>query len=278
MHTDSDPQYRGEIFSLIRKFIIRLRGCLSSCLKSTSLDDGSQLANQHTAANDLYAVGYSNTAGDHIEFLRWYVGFLELELQPTMSYQRHISALKTLVLLLQTGLDNRIGHAHLSRLGQDQTSWNCSIEIFRPSLFRLLGDLLINPFDDVRAAASTLLNMFPRTHIRTSLENDGEKYISDGRYSHSRLQLIKALERAERVARGTSRADHADAVARLYHILFDLASSNTTLDSSGNWYELKQTIVERLLSTLEGNLYSTDGSFQNAIRETSVHGYISALR
>ncbi|EGC46735.1 HEAT repeat protein [Histoplasma capsulatum var. duboisii H88] len=278
MHTDSDPQYRGEIFSLIRKFIIRLRGSLSSCLKSTSLDDGSQLANQRTAANDLYAVGYSNTAGDHIEFLRWYVGFLELELQPTMSYQRHISALKTLVLLLQTGLDNRIGHVHLSRLGQDQTSWNCSIEIFRPSLFRLLGDLLINPFDDVRATASALLNMFPRTHIRTSLENDREKYIPDGRYSHSRLQLVKALERAERVASGTSRADHADAVARLYHILFDLASSNTTLDSSGSWYELKQTIVERLLSTLEENLYSTDGSFQNAIRETSVHGYISALR
>ncbi|KKZ68139.1 hypothetical protein EMCG_06196 [[Emmonsia] crescens] len=278
MHTDSDPQYRGEVFSLIRKLIIRLRGGLSSCRKMTNLTDGSRPANPNTTAENLPVAKHDNTADAHVQFLRWYVDFLELELQPTMSYQRHISALKTFVLLLQAGLDSRIDSVHLSRLGHDQTSWGCSIEIFRPTLFRAIGDLLINPFDDVRATALMLLNMFPRTHIQTTPANDGEEYILEGRYSHSRLQLVKALERAERVASRTSRADHADAVARLYHVLFDLASCSKSPDTGRNWYEQKQSIVESLLTTLEENLYSTDGSFQNAIRETSVHGYISALR
>ncbi|KLJ08624.1 hypothetical protein EMPG_15944 [Blastomyces silverae] len=277
MHTDSDPQYRGEVFSLIRKLIIRLRGGLSSCRKMANLADGSRPTNQNTPADDMPGAKHANIADAHVQFLRWYVNFLELELQPTMSYQRHISALKTLVLLSQAGLDSRIDPTHLSRLGQDQTSWDCSIEIFRPSLFRLMGDLLINPFDDVRATALMLLNMFPRTHIQSALDNDGQEYIIEGRDSPLRVQLVTALERAERVASRTSRADHADAVARLYHILFDLASCGKSPDTGRNWYERKQTIVERLLTTLEENLYSTDGSFQNAIRETSVHGYISAL-
>ncbi|OJD28299.1 hypothetical protein ACJ73_00294 [Blastomyces percursus] len=278
MHTDSDPQYRGEVFSLVRKLIIRLRGGLFSYRKMANLADGSQPTNQNTVADDMPGAKHANIADAHVQFLRWYVDFLELELQPTMSYQRHISALKTLVLLSQAGLDSRIDPIHLSRLGQDQTSWDCSIEIFRPSLFRLMGDLLVNPFDDVRATALMLLKMFPRTHIQLTLGNDRQEYIIEGRDSPLRLQLVKALERAECVASRTSRADHADAVARLYHILFDLASCSKSPDIGRNWYAQKQTIVERLLTTLEQNLYLTDGSFQKSIRETSVHGYISALR
>ncbi|KAL2364309.1 hypothetical protein RJZ56_002740 [Blastomyces dermatitidis] len=280
MHTDSDPQYRGEVFSLIRKLIIRLRGGLSSCRKMANLAYGSQSTNQNTPGDDMPGAKHANVADAHVQFLRWYVDFLELELQPTMSYQRHISALKTLVLLSQAGLDSRIDPIHLSRLGQDQMSWDCSIEIFRPSLFRLMGDLLINPFDDVRSTTLMLLNMFPRAHIQSTLDNGGQEYIIKGRDSPLRLQLVKALERAERVASRTSRADHADAVARLYHIIFDLAScsKSKSSDTGGNWYEQKQTIVERLVTILEETLYSTDGSFQIAIRETSVHGYISALR
>ncbi|OJD11200.1 hypothetical protein AJ78_07986 [Emergomyces pasteurianus Ep9510] len=278
MHTDSDPQYRGEVFSLIRRLIIRLRGGLSTCRKMACMADGSQHTNPNITTEDLPGAKHDNVADAHVQFLQWYVDFLELELLPTMSYQRHISALKILVLLLEAGLDSRIDPAHLSRLGHDQTSWDCSIEIFRPNLLRALGDLLINPFDDVRATALMVLNMFPRTYIQT-VPGDGEaKDISEEKHSNSRLQLAKALERAERVASRSSRADHADAVARLYKILFDMASCSDSLGNGAKWYEHKHRIVEILLTTLEENIYSTDVSFQNAIRETPVHGQISALR
>ncbi|ODH48059.1 hypothetical protein GX48_05824 [Paracoccidioides brasiliensis] len=277
MHTDSDPQYRGEVYSLIRKLIIRLCGGLSGSRKTAGSEDGSHAVNDHTTEEDSQRTKHAIAAISHVQFLQWYVDFLELELQPTMSYQRHISALKTLALVLQSGLDKRIDPVYLSRLGQDQTLWNCNIEIFRPSLFRVIGDLLINPYDDVRSSALILLNMFPRTHIQTCPANDEECFLG-GKYSHSRRQLVKALQRAENVASRTSRADHADAVARLYHILFDLADFNKFLDTGKTWYEHKQGIVEALLTTLEKHLYSNDGLFQNAIRETSLHGYISALR
>ncbi|PGH15198.1 hypothetical protein AJ79_02563 [Helicocarpus griseus UAMH5409] len=262
MHTDSDPQYRGEVFSLIRKLLIRLRGGLAVCRR---------IANTGDAAR-------GNAAEAHVQFLRWYVDFLESELEPTMSYRRHISALKMLALLLQSGLDKRIDPVHLSKLGQDQTTWDCNVEIFRPTLFRVIGDLLINPFEDIRAMALMLLAMFPRSHIQTSPANDEEKYVLGAEYSHSRFQLVKALERAERIASRTSRADHADAVARLYHVLFDLADCSKSPGPAQSWYEHKQGIVESLITTLEGSLNSNHTSFQNAIRETSVHGYISALR
>ncbi|OAX82401.1 hypothetical protein ACJ72_03247 [Emergomyces africanus] len=278
MHTDSDPQYRGEVSSLIRKLIIRLRGGLSTCRKMTYTADGSRYINPNITTEDLPVGKHGNAADAHVQFLHWYVDFLELELRPTMSYQRHISALKTLVLLLEAGLDSRIDPAHLSRLGQDQTSWDYGIKIFRPTLFRVIGDLLMNPFDDVRATALMLLNMFPRTCIETAPAHESEQAVSQEQHLHSQAQLVNALERAECVASRTSRADHADAVARLYKILFDLASCSNSPGNGAKSYDHKHRIVENILTTLEKNLCSTTVSFQNAIRETSVHGHITALR
>src|SRR5262249_7872526 len=139
IHADSDPQSRGEILGLMRRLIIRLRGALSAINKLRNVKHDMQgLPNR-----------ISDGCGeilDHKRFLRWYIDFLETELHPSASYQHHISALRALILVVQSGLDARIDPANLSPIGQDQISWTCSIEIFRPSLFRVLGDLLIDPF------------------------------------------------------------------------------------------------------------------------------------
>ncbi|KAK2802062.1 hypothetical protein FQN51_004972 [Onygenales sp. PD_10] len=267
MHTDSDPQYRGEVYSLIRKLIIRLRGGISVCRR---VENTARSTGDNTSPRPSSNATPGCSAENQVMFLRWYVDFLELEIQQGLSYQRHIMALKALVLLLQSGLDGRIDSAHLSRLGQDQTSWDCSVEICRPTLFRLLGDLLMNAFDDVRSTALMILDMFPRDCIRI---------MSDDVKATSPLsQLVIALERAEVVASRTSRADHADAVARLYHLLFNLADSGESRSQGVEWFEHKQGIVTQLLEKLESNLRSLGGAFQAALRETPLHGYISALR
>lgn len=247
IHSDSDPQYRGSIISLMRKLLIRLRSSLGTLTRP-----GSQKKAEVTEQ--------SGTVDDHLNFIRWYVAFLESELHPAASYQRHISSLKMLALLLQSGLDSRIDQDALSKMGLDEVSWPCNIDIFQPSLFCLVADLLADPFDDVRESSLFLIKLCPQSLLQVPGEQDKQPF----------RQLVNACHRAESMAASTSRADHADAVARLFQCIFDLAE----MEPSSDPYMQKAQIVDILLHRLE----SGDPSFDRAMRDIAFHGYIAALR
>jgi hypothetical protein len=90
--------------------------------------------------------------------------------------------------------------------------------------------------------------------------------------------FVNALSRAEDMASRTGRADHADTVARLYHILFDLAAVGASEDRQAAWYQHKHDIVGTLLIKLEGCISSSDKAFHTALRNTPLHGHLCALR
>lgn len=259
IHPDPDSRTRGEILGLVRKLVIRLRGGMSVSQKTI----------KRTDTIDRNAIV---TVEDQHSFLQWYVGFLQSELRPTASYQRHISALKALDLLLRSGMDKRIQATNLSKLGQDQVPWVRSTEIFSPSLFKALVDLFIDPFDEVRETSLSILSLFPAEFIRSTQICTG----NNSELSFS-FQLSQALSRAEELASCTSRADHADTVARLLLLLFTVAD-NEEKTRIHKWYQNKSGIMETILSKLEQKLSGSKGLFSATMRDQPFHGYISALR
>ncbi|KAL1953304.1 hypothetical protein VTO42DRAFT_3034 [Malbranchea cinnamomea] len=246
IHADNDPHSRGEFLSLLRRLLIRLRGGSNLRLSEAEIEKN------HSEAR---------------AFLSWYMDFLESELHPCASYQTHITALKVLILFLQSGLDSRLNPAHLSRIGQEQQYWHFHLDVFRPSLLRAAGDLLSDPFDDVRSSAFALLRLFPVEFLTCSrVQACGGIDLAQQTGPTSRFWIT--LKRAEDTAARTGRADHADTVARLYHILFDLA------DSPSDRFNL----VDGLLAKLEQHVSSSDETLRTALRSTPVHGHIAALR
>ena len=103
-HAESDSKFRGEFLSVMRKVLRRLDNALSRMLhrpmESTQTND-SIITSWDNQFDDQYRKG---NAAIHLSFVRWYIGYLEQELQPTASYQRHIIALKILQIMRKSSL------------------------------------------------------------------------------------------------------------------------------------------------------------------------------
>ncbi|OAL72619.1 hypothetical protein A7D00_3621 [Trichophyton violaceum] len=256
IHAEADAHVRSELVSLIRKFTVRLRGGSSTC----SLAPGENATEQGSAHLDAQS------------FVSWYIDFLQSELRPNASYQTHILALKALATIIQSGLDPRIDPAKLSKIGSDQRNWPFSRDIFTLSLFRALGDLLTNPYEEIRMTSLTLLGLFPASFLRPQNIADTD---SGRTRRHPYSQLLDSLARAEEMAGQTSRADHADGVARIYHFLFDLADTGRCSGQKIIVYDYKYDIVDSILTKLEK---VTSLSDITTLRNTPIHGHLSALR
>ena len=246
MHADTDSQSRGEILSLIRKLMVRIRGA--------------QACHENSIETEL-----SETQA----FLIAYVKFLESEMRSSASYQRRITALRSLYVVLNTGVDPRVNRAGAVKVDREQAPWRYNLDILSPKLFRLLLNLLLDPFNDVREISQSILELFPHELLVASV------YRSEESYSIYSPHLIDVLSRAEALAGRTRRADHADAVARLYHVIFSLSHRGS---SEHHWHVSKAGVAEAILEKLEGRLTHAGGFFNPSMRDAPIHGHVSALR
>jgi hypothetical protein len=263
MHAESDSFSRGEIISLLRKLIVRLKGGILGDQDGSSQEELSTNKNQQTKSVRSVSETHAH--------LRAYIDLLKADMRPTASYPRHIMALKTMNLFLQSGLDSRVNLTKRAKMEEDKVRWKFNIEIFEPGLLRLLVDLLLDPFEEVRATSLTILNLAPPDMLL------GDTLQSADRSSARPLRLTNALTKAEQLASNTSRADHADTVARLYHIIF-CAAAETHSEGDSQWWETKQGVVDLLLKKLEGKVSNPGGLFTTSMRDAPLHGYVSALR
>ncbi|RHZ58954.1 THADA/TRM732 family protein [Aspergillus thermomutatus] len=263
MHAESDSYSRGEIISLIRKLIVRLKGGILDNQNVSSQEKLSTNRNQQTKS--------ARSDSETRACLKAYIGFLKADMRPTASYPRHIMALKTMNLFLQSGLDSRVNLTKRAKMEEDKVRWKFNVEILEPGLLRLLVDLLLDPFEEVRATSLSILNLVPRDMLLGGLLQ------SAGQSSVMPLRLTDALTKAEQLASNTSRADHADTVARLYHIIF-CAAAETHSEGDSQWWETKKGVVDLLLKKLEGKVSNPGGLFTTSMRDAPLHGYVSALR
>ncbi|KAL4803456.1 putative death-receptor fusion protein-domain-containing protein [Aspergillus unguis] len=257
LHAESDPCTRGEILSMVRGLIVRLKGGI--------LADIENPVEPRTTQSKKQPIIYIRDDKETQSCLETYLNFLTADLRTTASYHQHIMALRTLYLVIESGLDERYIGALSSKPEQLQVRWKFHIEIFGPKLMRLLVDLLMDPYDEVRIAALNLLKLFPTPVLLKTAGSDETK-----------PELLSALTKAEVLASNTSRADHADTVALLYNLIFYTADAK---DPKGtDWWKTKLGVVEMILTKLEGKLSSSEGLFNSSLRDAPLHGYLSALR
>ena len=309
-HPETDTGVRFDFMNIVRTLVQRLRGAvaqLSRVLQRVIFQtqhetlEISELRSKHVASE--FDLDTQYVMDQHMTFLNWYIRFLSSELQPTASYQRHITALKTLTTFLQSGLDIGVPQGYLTRYAQGDGKWAVNIRVFQPYLLRLLFDLSMDSFDDVREAAVLVLKMngsgalADLQHGKRSRPLQNLQELSPTRQARSgqsadwfrqerrvgSLDLRIVLSRAQKTLHATGRADHADGVARLYEILSE-ACVRRTLEASGAalsenwWWSSTSSIVDRILIALEDGLLLAKNNLRLAVASAPIHGHLAALR
>ncbi|KAJ5835407.1 Armadillo-like helical [Penicillium robsamsonii] len=261
MHAESDAHTRGEVLSLTRKFFVRLRG---------GIVKDEDVAEKTEKTLNKSAQGQVRNESETKEFLKDYLKLLGTDLRLAASYPRHITALKALKLLLDSGLDPRL-EVKLQK-SEMENLWKVQVEVFDAHLLRLLIDLLLDPFEEVRQTSLSILSLCPREILLNGLHNKTDQESAVG------MRLTDAITRAESLASNTSRADHADTVARLYHIIFSAALPANSGQPASDWWTTKASVVDTILKKLEERLLNSKTLFNSVMREAPLHGYTSGLR
>lgn len=199
----------------------------------------------------------------HESFTRWLLRFLLSELHPNAPYQSHICALQMLLLLLRSGIDGSVDQSFLLKYAQSDIKWPFSISVFDGWTARVLQDLLMNPFDDVRQAAAAALLMAP------------PKLIKDNRVVKIHVLPSFSLERAGDLMLHTGRADHADGVARAYSILFAHQSVPSLASPA---FATPVKLVDYFVSWLEKGIEHARADIAKAVQSSPLHGQLIALR
>ncbi|KAK7908349.1 hypothetical protein PG985_015652 [Apiospora marii] len=240
-HADTDAKFRYDVLGHSRNMIKRIMGAIASLQKEK------ERAMKKASKKGMSADEIDTVTKEHVAFVNWYIGFLKDELVPTASYQRHITSLKAMEFVLNSGVLQ--GDPAFSLL---DTTW-----------LRVVLDLVMDPFDDVRETAASLI----ATLSLISRDSSSDAPIR-GLPRSFVSELDEFCQRANALASRTSRADHSDGVARLYKLSCQWAATA----------EDRLLIPTKVVDDLESRLSSAEKDLAAAVLETPVHGGFAALR
>ena len=266
LHTDYDAKFRNEILGLSKSLVRRVKNIITVAQRSIAASDTRDTLTKvgdptrpvpkrkpGPEATQNYEEGAIEILTRHHEFMKWYLNFLKWELLPTASYQRHITALKAILLTLRIG---KYAGAHdeldmgIVQVLSSDSSW-----------VRLLLDLLMDPFDDVRDSALAILALIPKDTVDAPL-----------RSGQSPANLLGALQefctKAKALADRTGRADHGDGAARSSGLLCRWLGGQA----------LRIGLVSEILSGLEVKISSAEADLGHAAIRNPVHGDFAAIR
>ena len=261
---DSEARFRNELLAKLRDMYKRIRGGIFVLRRSLMRARAAEVKSQNGAAEERNpAVYYTNIISHsvselasalqlHEDFLRWYLRFLRTELTPTASYQRHITSLKAACKIIQV-------EAVPTKARETDGDGALLFDQFDMTWTRSLLDSLVDPFDDVRDLAATVLRLlFSDDRYEKALPSNRDR----------RLILSEFLDRANQLANQTGRADHANGVARAYELLHRF-SGNTDAQSG---------VLSDLLASLRDRISSAERNLGTAVLDAPTHGLFSALK
>jgi hypothetical protein len=270
LHTDTDAYFRRDVNGYTHKLFDRLRASTATLAKQAVKASTAGAIRLPVPRACFHHEASLSGSSEHdllfesLAFIVWYIRFLQWELRSAASYQRRITALQSLTIVLRSGIDPGVPSSHLSKSAQGQLTWAHDFRIANPKLIRALMDLILDPFDDIRNSAVSVLRLCllaqPIVEQNAVLET-----------------MHRYLERADSMQLRTGRADQADGVARAYSLLYSLlsnhrGSNNPTAFSSSLIVFL--TLRQQLRSTLT---YAYQ-DLSNAVNGRPVHGTFAALR
>jgi hypothetical protein len=250
LFADADADFRSVVFGMFQRLVDRSRAITAVLSRQTS----------QKMLDPKVRVSSSEVLQYHHEFLQWLVVFLTRDLRPTASYQRHISALKCLSILVRSGIDKSIPTEHLSKGALGETKWPISMTIFSKDLRRRLLDILMDPFEDVRQTASSIL------HLHCVMQAD-EDFLRE---------VGSTLSSAEKVMLLTGRADHADGVAHLYGLKASCGKHSPSQGSAGLTTE--PAVLKDLMKQIEAMLSVAQRDLAQAVAKYPLHGILTSLR
>jgi hypothetical protein len=302
LYCDSDAKFRNEVLSNTKHMIERLRGATAFLVReieilSFQLRPENSLDPQWRQMAQQALEQTTDLLRGHANFVEWYIEFLLGELIPTASYQRHITALKAISLLLRSGILKPSARSPPVKISDNATVWPYLVEFFNPMAMRLLLDLLMDPFEDVRSNATSILKLASPEDFSESEQDEEsqggvngscvqdaadavqnsliatpstscEEKFSTVRKGKSLGLLRDFVERAKGWSKRTGRADYADGVARSTSLLFSLLSSNTE----------QTAFLTQLVEDLEAKLSIAEDDLAKAVQEAPVHGTFAALK
>ncbi|KAI4956548.1 hypothetical protein J4E91_000760 [Alternaria rosae] len=270
LHTDTDANFRREVHGYTQKLFDRLRASTATLAKSITKGtspDQRRLPFPATSSSPHASVAQGSRQdplSESLAFITWYVQFLEWELRPTASYQSRITALRSITIVLRSGIDPGVPFTSLSKSAQGQLNWAHGLQFGNQKLCRILLDLILDPFDDVRDAAVSVLQL-----CLVALPQTDKKRIMS--------MIPQFVARAEATMLRTGRADQADGVARAYGMIFALSGDDSSAPA-GEHFSSKQHLFEYLRTQLDETLTLARSDLPRAVDGRPVHGTFAALR
>ncbi|KAG9246942.1 HEAT repeat protein-like protein [Calycina marina] len=285
LHADTDAKFRNEILSQTKHMIERIRG--ATTFLTREIQKAILYPKGSATESTILEASLKRELNTHNTFVKWYLEFLLGELVPTASYQRHATALKAINLVLRSDLSKSIKTPAYT--AKHATVWPYSIPFFTTGSLRLLLDLIVDPFEDVRVNATIVLKHATiedfdsgkcSTYLGDLLETTNlatDELIQTEESQLSKIEMINGshnlgllkdfISRASEVSKRTGRADYADGVARCYMLLYSL------LNSPAERLEL----VRELVTDLSTRVAVAEKSLAHAVAESPIHGVLAAL-
>ncbi|CAZ84999.1 unnamed protein product [Tuber melanosporum] len=267
LHAETDAEVRDLIIGSIRQLVERLGSSSYALDKDLQglQKNALRLPKDQTTLSRI--LGHKESIEEAASFISWYLNFLKSQLAPGASYQRVVTALRVLIMVVRSGVDpSLVDPDDKASKKKGLLYWPPSVRVdfFDGAMKRVLVDCLFNPFEDVRVMAAEVLKFAP--------DCGGS------------LRVI--LERGLREMNTSGRARDADGVARSIDLWFHFAtkrSPESKLEELWGFAVAAQSgelcVVDWVLNVLELDyLKVAREDFQRAVRERPIYGLFSALR
>ncbi|KAL5444724.1 hypothetical protein PMIN07_003330 [Paraphaeosphaeria minitans] len=269
LHTDPDVNFRRELISYIQRLFNRLRGSTATLAKSRNETLGKgedRLPFPKGATNRPKSSTAKDPLVESLHFIIWYLGFIEGEIRSDAAYQRRITGLRALMVVIKSGVDPRVPHHFLSKGAQGQLHWAHGLPLANFGLIRKLMDMMLDPFDDVRDTSVNILHIL----FETMSEEEKRNMLS---------MLPPFIKRAEATMLRTGRADHADGLARAYALYHScVPTSVETREPSSVPVLIKIDVIRSLNRQLKKTLEIARDDLAEAVNGRPVHGIFAAIR
>lgn len=275
---DIDANFRAEFFSLFQRLLERLRAVTHTLDRDLKRFEAHRNAPQSSADPKIKYEEYKSLLDAHYAFITWMVRSFVIDLRPTGPYQRRITTLKVLLLMLKVGLDPNAMAQKVSKRAKGDANWPRFWTVLSSWMIRSIMDMLMDPFDDIRHTAAQIL--------KTSLTVTSGLIVAPNNASNAPslssvvAALPQFLDRAESTMLLTGRADHADGVARTYELLCSPAQygSLDTIENLEKRYTQRLESMTSLNQKLREVIEFARKDMALAVSQRPMHGILASMK
>lgn len=236
---DADSGYRNKIFGLLRQFTFRIRGYSYACVREQKK---AEKGGKMTEAND------KQLKVDEVkDYCHWYLNYIQSQLRPGTPYHGLFAGTRLLELLVRSGLDEKVDRKYHEK---QHIPFPFSMDIFTPTMVRLLTDNMTNNYEDIRTMSASILRMAPKPLAKLSTNEEIDKLANKAKY------MISGM-----------RGREGDGGSRVIAFVFQLYDTEKGIQ-----------FAENILKTLEDEIAFANKDLAIAVREHCIHGYFTSLR